>query len=296
MRRVDFAIIIKALSGFLVVFSGGTLLIFSILFFYACDYDLYFSEKVFVSLSVGIVSLLVVLSFVFLGYDRKFAYKLCVFTIIISLLAVCGLYFLKITGIYDKFESIDAFRLFIAKFEKGAAIAFVLAQLLQVVALPIPSFILIGAGVLLFGPLKCAIFSFIGIYSGTLISFYIGKRYGTKFIGWLIGKDKLSKLLILSGKNNKFLLTCMFIFPFFPDDLLCFVSGLSGMNFKYFAVMTFITRAISVFTSAYSVNNSLIPYNTWWGILIWITIFCFGLIFSYLVNKKLNKSKTLDKH
>ena len=65
----------------------------------------------------------------------------------------------------------------------------------------------------------------------------------------------------------------MFLLPFFPDDLLCFVAGISSINTLFFIVMIVITRIITVFSSALSINNQLIPYNTWWGILIWCMFF-----------------------
>ena len=64
----------------------------------------------------------------------------------------------------------------------------------------------------------------------------------------------------------------MFLFPFFPDDLLCFVAGLSSMSPKFFLIMITVTRLVSTFTTAYSVNGSLIPYDTWWGIIIWAVL------------------------
>ena len=68
------------------------------------------------------------------------------------------------------------------------------------------------------------------------------------------------------------ILTVMFLLPMFPDDILCFVAGLSPMSWKYFIIMQVITRAISVSITSFSLGGSIIPYNTWWGILIWIAI------------------------
>jgi len=50
--------------------------------------------------------------------------------------------------------------------------------------------------------------------------------------------------------------------------------------------MIFITRIISVFTSSFSMNNSLIPYDTWWGIVIWIVFFAFTFLATYFIYTK----------
>ncbi|MDE7265436.1 MAG: hypothetical protein K2N52_04110, partial [Clostridia bacterium] len=71
------------------------------------------------------------------------------------------------------------------------------------------------------------------------------------------------------------------------DDVLCFVAGLSSMSWPFFLVMIVLTRAISVVTTAYSVD--LIPFNTWWGILIWLLIAAVIIAAFWLVCKYSDK-------
>ena len=77
----------------------------------------------------------------------------------------------------------------------------------------------------------------------------------------------------------------MFLFPFFPDDVLCFVAGLSSMSIGYFSVMIIICRLISVFITAYSLNGNIIPYNTWWGLTIWGIIIILTIILTIYLYK-----------
>lgn len=44
------------------------------------------------------------------------------------------------------------------------------------------------------------------------------------------------------------------------------------MSWLYFIVMQLITRAVSVVTTAFSLNGDIIPYDTLWGIIVWICI------------------------
>ena len=78
----------------------------------------------------------------------------------------------------------------------------------------------------------------------------------------------------------------MFLFPFFPDDLLCFVAGITTMSAAYFIVMIIVTRLISVFIGSYSMNNSIIPFDTWWGILLWLLIFAATVAITVFIYKK----------
>ena len=76
----------------------------------------------------------------------------------------------------------------------------------------------------------------------------------------------------------------MFVLPVFPDDVLCFVAGLSSMSFCLFAVVIVLSRILAIFTTSYSV--SLIPFDTWWGLLIWGLIAAAVVIVFFLLYKK----------
>lgn len=188
------------------------------------------------------------------------AYVLFVFCLVV--LAV-----LVRTGFFYVVNSVEELRAYIERAGSWTWFIFILLQFLQVVLLPIPGMVSTTVGIALFGPFRCMIFSLIGIELGSLTAFIVGRNLGYKAVAWLVGKDDLDKWMRkLKGKDS-FLLTLMFLFPLFPDDILCFVAGLSSMSFKYFFVMTLITRSISVAATCYSVN--FIPFNTWWGLLIW---------------------------
>lgn len=250
------------------------------------------SKRLITAICVSLVSFSIILLIALSNTENKFAYKLCVLAVVFMLLTSISLYLLNKFELLDKFDSVEDFREYVSKFGGLTVFVFITIQYLQVVVLPLPSFITISAGVLLFGPLKCALISFIGIYLGTLTAFFIGKRFGVKVVGWLVGRDKLTRFLDRIGDKNKSLITTMFLFPFFPDDMLCFVSGLTSIETKYFIIMTFFTRTLSIFTSCFSINNNLIPYNTWWGILIWIAFIFTVFIVVFRINKR---SKPIEK-
>ena len=59
----------------------------------------------------------------------------------------------------------------------------------------------------------------------------------------------------------------MFLLPVFPDDVLCFIAGLSSMSVWFFLTVILISRVLSIFSTSYAI--SIIPFTTWWGLLIW---------------------------
>ena len=164
---------------------------------------------------------------------------------------------------------------------------YILLQYLQVTILPIPSIVSTLVGVAVFGALKASLYSFIGIFLGSLTAFYLGRKLGKKTVSWIVGKEDLSKWQKKLKGKDKLFLTSMFLLPMFPDDVLCFIAGLSSMSNRYFLIMIAVTRIISILASCYSFE--FIPFNTWWGILIWAALFLILLALCVLVYKNADK-------
>ena len=247
------------------------------------------------SLGIGIIAIIICALIIAFLLTKTTLFRL-VFTILILItLSLSVLYFLIKSGIFTKVTSVKELREYIKGFGASALLATLVLQILQVVILPIPGVITIGVSVALFGALKGAIISFVGIFIGSVIAFLIGRKLGKRTVCWLVGEDNLNRVQKKVNGKDKIVLSFMFLFPFFPDDLLCFVAGLSTMPIKYFLIMITITRLISVFTTAYSVNGSVIPYDTWWGLLIWVVLIALTLLSSYYLYKNSDKIKLFNR-
>lgn len=288
MEKINF--VKTFLNTILISLIGVTGIIFTVLYIETFSEGIWYKySNLFTAVSVGLISALTILTLFFFKSNKNFIYKLFFIFIVFIMLVTCGLYFLKSSGFLDKIDSVSDFREYIESYNDYAVILFILVQLLQVVILPIPSFITVGAGVLLFGPFRGAIYSTIGIIIGSLIAFFIGRVFGAKVAKWLVGEKELKKGLKAIKGKDKIVLTAMFLFPFFPDDVLCFVAGMTTMSSLFFVIMITITRVITVFASSYSINNSIIPYDTWWGILLWVLFFTFTIIVTIFIYKKGDK-------
>lgn len=262
------------LSCSVIVLLGAVSVAFAFMYMDATGIFFLVKHKTLLEILVTIlISLVTIVSLICQLTDKKFVYKITILTLSLIAFALAGLYVVKVTGLWDKIDSIEKLRDYVASYGAFTVPIFILIQFLQVVALPIPGFITISAGVALFGPFYGSLYSIIGIVSASIVAFFIGRVFGYKVASWLVGAENLDKGLKLVKGKDTVILTFMFLFPFFPDDVLCFVAGLSTMRVPYYLVMITITRVINVVVSSYSVNGSLIPYNTWWGILVWVLIF-----------------------
>ena len=245
------------------------------------------NQSLFLWLFAGatVASFVAAAAFSFFGKNVAYRFTVSVYALLIFMLTV--LLILQKTGLIYVINSEELFRDYMRRAGALMPLLFIAFQFLQVVILPVPAFVSTAAGVALFGPFKAALCSFVGIITGSLLAFFIGRKIGDKAVAWMVGKDDLDKWLKkVKGKDN-FLLTAMFVLPLFPDDILCFVSGLSSMSWQYFALMIVFARAIGIAATCYSVN--FIPFNTWWGVVIWISLIVLIIISFVAMYKNLDK-------
>ena len=161
-----------------------------------------------------------------------------------------------------------------------APMLFILITFLQVTFIPIPSTITVLVGNYLFGFWVSYLYSFIGMMIGSTLAFYLGRWFGKKFIYWLVSdKEMVDTYLDKIKKKGNVLLFFMFLFPFFPDDLLCSVAGILPITPFAFILMQVFTRGITILTTLFMLSGDVIPF-TGWGIpfniclcLIFVTIF-----------------------
>ena len=219
------------------------------------------------------------------GKDSFVKSFLSVYILLLFCLAL--IYIFQKTGFFEVVGSAESLQAYLEKAGVWMPIVYILLQFLQVVVLPIPSIVSTVAGIALFGPFKTMLFSLIGIIPASILAFFIGRKLGKKAVSWMIGEETLKKWQIkLKGKDN-LLLTSMFLLPVFPDDVLCFIAGLSSMSTKYFLIMICISRILAVSATCYSFG--FIPLNEWWGLLIW------GILIVLLVTAFLLVYKNFDK-
>lgn len=238
-------------------------------------------------LSAAALLLLTALGIIFYCIKKQSQYRLILCALICLDVFAAIFFTLCATGIIQKITSVDALREYIGQAGSAAAIIYILFCFLQVVLLPVPGSVTVAVGVAMFGPLKCTLFSFIGIVLGSVAAFAVGRWIGYKAVCWIVGRDSLDKWLKKLKGKDYLILSLMFLLPMFPDDVLCFIAGLSSMTWQYFAVMIVITRAISVVSTSYTFE--LIPFNTWWGIIIWAVLAALVVLSFYLVCKYSDK-------
>lgn len=208
---------------------------------------------------------------------NQFIKWLIVIFVLICVFAIAYVVF-KITGLWEKVNSIDKIKAIVESGGVFSFLIFMLLQILQTTILQIPSIVVTVAGSLIFGSWTAFILSFISVMIGSCIMFWIGRKGGKKFLNWFIGKQKTEEWTE-KLTNGKYLFFLMMMFPFFPDDILCCVAGVTNMSFGFFFFTNLIARALGIGCAVFFGSGAVIPFNGWglavWGIILVFIAFLF---------------------
>ncbi|MEA4962506.1 TVP38/TMEM64 family protein [Lutispora sp.] len=182
--------------------------------------------------------------------------------------------YIKASGILDIITSLEAFKEYIIGFGAKADLAFFIIQLASVIVAPIPSNISSAAGGMIFGLWKAFFISVSAIICGSIAVFVLARKWGKPFADRFISPKIANKYGRLLARKGDILLALIFFLPFFPDDAICIVAGLSRIKFSKFFIITLLTRPWGILAAS-AVGSADIAIR-WWG---WVII---GLIFAAL--------------
>lgn len=234
------------------------------------SYKTYLPVLQIIMLSVLGLYLLLFLLGVFLKKERL--YKLTIILIYFSIIFLAVATAIIKSGVLEKIDSVEELVAVINSYGVAGKLVFVLVQFLQVTFIPIPSTIVTAAGAALYSTWESLLLSCIGLWAGSLFAFFLGRTFGVKLVKWVVGDEMLLKYTSLVKGRDKAMLVYMFIFPMFPDDVLCMIAGLTTMSYPTFIAVQLISRPLNVAGTIFLVDYvTAIPF-TGWGIALWVVI------------------------
>lgn len=198
-------------------------------------------------------------------------FKATVVCLMVETLFVALYLALYYSGLLVHFASREALQEWMMSFGVWAWLVFFVIELAQVILIPIPAQVTTLAGIFAFGPWIAFAISSLAVISGSIIAFAIGKNLGVKVLYKIASKETVDKYRKVLSKKGRMLLPIMFLFPMFPDDLLCFVAGTTTMSWSYFIAVTLTTRLIGIGCICAFMGGDIIPFSGW-GIPVWIVI------------------------
>ena len=202
------------------------------------------------------------------------------FVFLLLIVVLCLFVAVKCDNIWQKVNSVEKIKSIVENGGAFSFVMFIILQILQTTVLQIPSILVTLAGTIIFGGWTAFILSFIAVMIGSLIMFWLGRAIGRKFLNWIVGESTAEKW-IDKMTHGKYLFVLMMIFPFFPDDILCAVAGVTNMSFSFFFWVNVVARALGIGCTTFFGGGKVIPFSGW-GIPVWIFISIFLIAIFYI--------------
>ena len=181
--------------------------------------------------------------------------------ITVLLLAVGGVLLWR-TGFFQAATSLDGLQTYIETFSPYSHLVFFLIQLASVVLAPIPSNLTAMAGALLFGTLPAFLLTWAAVVVGSTVVFQLARRLGQTFVDRFVSQTISDRYLEIIRRKRDVFLAMACLFPFFPDDILCILAGLTEISFPRFLVLVILFRPWGLLVAS-AVGGSVVAIPLW---------------------------------
>lgn len=132
-----------------------------------------------------------------------------------------------------------------------APLLYILLQIAQTVAAPIPGQLVGSVGGFLFGPWGI-LWTLIGSLIGCWIVFKLARRFGRPLLEKIFKKSVIAKFdFILEAKSASFILFAIFLLPGFPDDVVCYIAGLTKVPIPKLMLLVGLGRLPTIIMTNY---------------------------------------------
>ncbi len=164
------------------------------------------------------------------------------------------------------FSSQDAFVEFIEATGVFAPLVFVVIETLSVIILILPCALGYPVSVAAFGPFWGFILNAVSTVLGSIIIFLIVRIWGKPLVDALVSKRNYTKYEKFIEKTPLFekLLAIMLLLPFFPDNMLCYIAGLTKMQYKRFCIIVLLFKPWKILFYTYGSQFFLDRFGHLW--------------------------------
>lgn len=153
----------------------------------------------------------------------------------IAVILILGMLFLK-KIFTSNITSIEDFQRMMKGYGSAGPILLTLIQAFQVVVPVLPGYLGCAVGAISYGTITGFFCNYIGISLGSIIAFFLAEKYGKQLVTDMFSEKQYEKWTrkIEEKKSYDAFLFIATLLPLFPDDFLCYFSGLVRMDRKRF--------------------------------------------------------------
>lgn len=185
----------------------------------------------------------------------------------VILAALVGAVILWWRPVYDILLDQEQVRAWIEQFGAWGPIAIVLMQMIQAILAPVPGQAIQAVSGYLYGPWLGTLYSMGGLALGSFLAFALARRFGRPLAARLFGQQSMDRMDDLVHRGGVLFFFLIWLFPFAPDDLICFAAGITSMATGQFLVLMILGRIPGVFVSVLIGASAPQVEPAWWLVL-----------------------------
>lgn len=152
-------------------------------------------------------------------------------------------------------------------------VIFILVQIIQVVAAPIPGELTGFIGGYLYGPFWGTLYSTIGLTVGSWIAFMLARFFGEPLVEVMVRKEVFEKFDHFMEHRGLLISFLLFLIPGFPKDYLSYIMGVSRIPTGTFIVISTAGRVFG--TMMLSITGNVVRNGQYIALLV---IFILGVV------------------
>ena len=176
--------------------------------------------------------------------DKKRAFNMVKFALFILFLVGLPLFlYLRYGELLSTFNSSDDIVSLLERDVLTGAFIYLGMQILQIVISIIPSNLVQFAAGYVYGVPIAYILSLAGVVVGTAIVFFVSRLLGRDALSMVLGNKFDSFLERVNSKKGIAFICAIYLIPGLPNDLMCYVGGVSKLKFMPFLLLSLVMRS-----------------------------------------------------
>ncbi len=174
---------------------------------------------------------------------------------------------------------------------RWAPLVTITIHMVQVLLAPIPGTAIDAVNGLLFGPWLGTLYSMTGVMIGSTIAMALTRRYGRRLVERVVDISSFERIDHMIERHGSKVIFLIWLLPFLPDDVVCFLAGLTPIPLLELVILALVGRFPGVFV-ANLVGSQVDSLELWQ----WIVV---GVLFALLAGfvwrfRSQIREKTLD--
>lgn len=146
--------------------------------------------------------------------------------------------------IIERFSSLEQIEAFFDEYKTQSIFVYLGLQVLQIIICILPGQGLQFAAGYMYGFWMGYVWSLVGAFIGTVLTYYIAKILGHDAMHMIFGEERIQELLVkFNSKKAMILVFLFYLIPGLPKDLCSYVAGISEMKLKPFLIISLIGRS-----------------------------------------------------